>query len=249
MIVIELFPEVLSMVDLQIRQHALMDQLEAGWKNGKSSATFVESVQDYAHDPLRCLTTVAFLPETIIPSVFSNVIHPLKSTDPEQYYFLPDALHMTIKNIRTVSDPPLFTPADVDRVRDAFARVAPMLPPIHAHLNRLLELPTSMGIRVTTDESLLTVIRLLDGALQEAGVPDNKTYVSSNLFFGNITCCRYTHPITEAFQQKIDQLKNIELGSWVIDRISLVIGNSVCHPATRRVIETFPLQEAARSAH
>jgi hypothetical protein len=60
-----------------------------------------------------------------------------------------------------------------------------MLPPIHAHLNRLLELPTSMGIRVTTDESLLTVIRLLDGALQEAGVPDNKTYVSSNLFFAN----------------------------------------------------------------
>ena len=85
------------MTNLQIQQHALMDRIEVDWKNGKSSVTVVEPTQDYASETRRCLTTVTFLPDGLIPAVFSKLIHPLRAVDPEQYYFSPDTLHVTIK--------------------------------------------------------------------------------------------------------------------------------------------------------
>ena len=157
------------MTNLQINNTLSWIASRVDWKNGKSSVTVVEPTQDYASETRRCLTTVTFLPDGLIPAVFSKLIHPLRAVDPEQYYFSPDTLHVTIKNIRTVSDPPDFTPQDVERVRDAFVQVVPPLPAFQVHLGRLIELPTSVGIRVTTGESFIAVVRALDTALQEAG--------------------------------------------------------------------------------
>jgi len=170
-------------------QETVFNQLEKDAKEGKASATFVEPRDDYAGDPGRCLTSVAFLSPTLRQTVIEKIIDPLKNIDDRQYYFPSDSLHITTQNVRVVNDPPLFTAENIAKTKQIFSKVTAKYQPFTLELKGLLELPTSISIRGYSDKIFGDFVLELRKELKKAGIPDDKKYASPNIVFGNSTIC------------------------------------------------------------
>ncbi|MFA6097912.1 MAG: hypothetical protein WCV50_03875 [Patescibacteria group bacterium] len=230
------------MESYQDKQRKLFEKIEAGFKQGQTPSTTVESVKDFLNDKRICLTTVSFAPLDIRRALTEKIINPLKKIDPGQYYFPEDSLHLTIKNVKVAKDPPSFTAEDADRVAETFSRVFPRHRAITFDLQGLLELPVSVMVKAVCDESLRFLINDLDQALGSIGLPDDKKYASSEIFFGNTTVCRYTHSPSPAFLEKVKELKNVRIGKMPVKEVSLIITNAVCYQKKTKIVKRFYLQ-------
>ena len=93
-----------------------------------------------------------------------------------------------------------------------------------------------------SNETLRDLILALDKGLKEIGVPDNKKYFSNELFFGNISVCRFTKKPSQEFLDKIRELKDINIGELLVKEISLVACNEVCNPNSRKIVGTYRLK-------
>lgn len=226
----------------QQKQKALFGKIENDFRKGKIFSSIVVPVKDYVNDALICLTGVVFLPEKIKRSISKKIIEPLRKEDNNQYYYLPESLHLTLQNVRIISNPPFFTKKDIVKVKKVFEEVIPKFRSFSFELRNLFELPTSLSICGFCDEVLKYLVLELREKLQKAGVPDNKKYASDEVFFGNITICRYTKKPTKDFLAKIKELKNIEIGRFVIKEVSLITTNKVCHPSKTQIIEIYKLK-------
>ncbi|MBI1919130.1 hypothetical protein HYS29_00905 [Candidatus Microgenomates bacterium] len=98
-----------------LQQKRLVKQLEGSFIKDTHNSTVVEMQKDYANDDQICLTSVVFIPNEISSKIISNVINKLKRIDPQHYFYPPESMHLTIKNIRTISKPPLFTQTDIHK--------------------------------------------------------------------------------------------------------------------------------------
>ncbi|MBI2326837.1 hypothetical protein HYU92_00810 [Candidatus Curtissbacteria bacterium] len=229
------------MISYQKKQFELFEKLEGKFKQGKIPTTIVEPVADYANDNRIGLTSVIFIPENLQKIIVSKIIEPLREADSNQYFYLPRSLHLTIQNIRTISDPPLFTDEDVEKAKTAFDQIIPKHKELEFTVKGLFELPTSLGIRCYSNDSLKDLVLDLRKNLIKASVPDNKSYESDEIFFGNITVCRYiTHP-SNLFLEKIKKLKVVEVGKLSVRTICLITTNSVCHPSSTKIIGKYDL--------
>lgn len=223
------------------KQKRLFDELEYKFKNGESPSTIVEPVKDYVNDNRICLTSVAFIPPQLQEAILATVINPLKSADSQQYYYIQNSFHLTIQNIRTISLLPLFNDNDIEKAIKVFNQVVPKHKHLFFDIEGLLELPTSLSLRAYADEGLKDLVLELRQGLQEAGVPDNKTYASSDVVFGNLSVCRYTTKPNNLFFSEVKGLKNVKIGRLEVSTISLITTNSVCHPSKTRIIKDFNL--------
>lgn len=227
------------------RQYDLFRELEEKLRKGESPATTVTPVSDYAKDTRMSLALVAFLPMSVQQIIVDKVQNPLKVCDSRQYFYLPESLHITIQSIRTSHNPPLFNNEDIDKVNSAFSEIIPKFGPLAFELEGLFELPTSLSVQALAEEELRNLAATLRTSLIEIGVPDDKAYASNKVVFGNTTVSRYTTDPSNNFQEKIKELKNIYIGSLVVRKVSLITGNSVCHPNTMKVIKTYYLSSSS----
>lgn len=230
------------MLSYQQRQKELFNKIENNFKKGKICSSIVEPVKDYIQDKRICLTSVFFLPEKIKSSILEKIIKPLKKEDNDQYYYLPESLHLTLQNIRTISDPPLFTEKDIIKVKKVFKEVIPKYNIFSFELKDLFELPTSLSLCGYCGEILKYLVLELREKLQKAGVPDNKKYASGDVFFGNVNVFRYTTNPNSNFAAKIKKLKNVEIGELKVKKVSLITTNAVCYPNKTRIIGTYNLK-------
>ncbi|MFH2097081.1 MAG: hypothetical protein ABII24_00850 [bacterium] len=226
----------------QIKQHQLIEDMEAGFRRGERPSEIVEPVADYINDNRVTLTTVAFLPKPIQDAVNKKVSSQLRYLDLNQYKYPTQSLHLTIQNIRTISEVPLFSSDDVNKVQEAFREVIPRHRVIDFKLKGLLETPTSLGIRGYSDQALQELILDLRTTLEHIGVPDNKKLSSFDIFFGNITIYRYTKDPNDKFLAKVKELKEVEVGEWTVRTLSLITTNAVCHPDKTTIIEEYNLK-------
>lgn len=220
------------------KQEELFNRLEEEFKTGKAKATVVEPVEDYLKDKRICLTSVAFVPEEFGKIIQESFISPLRGVGSGYFYPL-ESLHMTIQNIRTVNLPPLFDEEDIEKARKVFREIVSKHTHFEVELCGLFELPTSLGIRGYSEESLGELAMELSQGLRKVGVPDNKKYASSTTVFGNVSICRYTTESSKEFADKVKELKRVEVGIIPIKKVSLITTNSVCHPAFTNIIEEF----------
>lgn len=216
-----------------------MDNLE---KQKTPSSTIVDMLNNYAVDNQLCLTTVAFVPKSIADIIQTKIIKPLKNIEPSHYYYPENSLHLTIKNIRTVHSPPLFTQKNITKVEKSFSKIIPGYKKFSFQLKGLLKLPTSLALRAYCDETVKKLIKNLDETLNIIGVPDNKKYMSNDVYWGNITLCRYTKNPSKNFLSIADELKNEFIGELIIQKIYLITTNSVCHPSKTKIINTYSLK-------
>ncbi len=223
------------------KQEALFASIEAGFKAGAAPSTIVNVQKDFSQDPLRSLTNIAFIPELLDLKLVQQLFHELRTVASQQYVYPRESIHTTIKNVRTVNDPPRFTQEEIERIRPVIREVACRYQSIEIEWKGLLELPTSLAIRGFSSEALTRLVLDLHGALIQAGVPDDKRYASMELFASSCTICRYQAPLDENTRRLIQRFKQVPFGRTVLKEFSLVITDSVASKSVVRVIETFPL--------
>lgn len=225
------------------KQKQLVKEMKLSLAKGEVKSTVVEMQSEYEDDDQTSLASLVFIPKSIAHKITKIIIEPLKQLEPKYFYYLAESMHITIKNIRTIHKPPLFMEDDVVKVDRLFRKIIPKFKSFSFQLEDLVKFPTSLSLMGYCNDTLRKLVKALDAGLKQIGVPDNKKYFSGEIFFGNITLCRFTHQPSEAFIKKIEELKNIKIDELVIDKINLIICNVVCHPKTRRIVGTYKLYD------
>ncbi len=224
------------------QQKSTVQQLKNSLDKGQGNFTVVEMRKDYENDSETCLTSVVFVPGNLAQSISQQIIEPLRSLEAEHFYYTDGLMHSTIKNVRTIHDPPLFTEGDVAKVHQLFGQIIPQFPAFTFTWEDLTLFPTSIALIGYCNQTLQQLVQALDAGLREIGVPDNKTYFSDTVFWGNLTVCRLRYPPTALLRQRVKELEAIQIGEMSVTQIHLVTCNSVCHPKTRKIIGTYPLK-------
>jgi len=225
----------------QIEQIKIIDGLEHSINQNAVTSTTVAPVEDFVHDNRICLTVVHFPRPDLTNSIINDIIAPLQQIEPSFHYYDTTSLHITVKNIRTIEFPPLFTDQDVIKAQAVLSSTIPGHQKFNVFFNRLLLFPHSISLVGTTDPELDPLVIDLDNALKTAGLPDNKTYVNNSHFFCNMTLARFGKAPSESFKEKIVSLsKHINLDPYCVDDVSLITANAVL--TTQKVINTWKLQ-------
>ncbi len=225
----------------QKKQVEVINQIEQQIKDNSLAFSTVSPVLDYENDSRICLTSVHLPNKDLVRKIQKSIIKPLYDLSPDHYYYPDDSLHLTIKNIRVISDPPTFNDEDIEKVKKVFSEIIPNHKKFKVYFYRLLTFPNNLALLGTTDPELDDIIFSLDKKLKEAGVPDNKQYTNSRYFFSNITLARFTHSLTQTYKDKIAELSDsISFNPYTVDSVRLLSCNAVLKK--RRIIGTWNLK-------
>lgn len=224
-----------------LQQKELVKKLEDSFINDDYKSTVVGMQKDYVNDDRICLTSVTFIPDDISNKIISNVIDNLKKIEPYHYFYPPESMHITIKNIRTINNPLSFTEADINKANRLFSKTIPKFPFFEFNIEDVLIFPTSISVMAYSDETLNKLTLALDKGLKEIGVPDNKKYLSDSVFWGNITVCRFTQKPGNRFVNEVKKMKNLKIGKFKVEKINLITCNAVCYSGTRKIIGEYEL--------
>lgn len=219
------------------KQLAAMSLLES--HAGLGSA--VPMTEDFANDNRICLTAVAFLPDDLQAEIEANIVDKLRILEPQHYYYMACSYHVTVQNVRTISDPPTFDEREIRTAIKVLQEQFKNAPPLHFEICSLLSLPTSMALRAFAQPFLLELTRRTRDALSQAGLPDNKEYVSDDVVFGNITLCRYSSPPSRALLERAKEVLSCFSRTVHFRQVKLITTNAVCHPGRTRTLATFDL--------
>jgi 2'-5' RNA ligase len=225
------------------KQAKIFQEMEKAFKKGVVRTTIVEMMANYAHDDQVCLTNVCFIPKPFTKTIQEKIIKPLKKADASQYFYPSPSLHITVQGIRTIHKPPIFNQTDIKKVKKAFSEIIPHYSPINFEIQGILELPTSLFLKVFPDKKFQDLVLKLRKILEKIGLPDDKVYFSKNIVLANISFCRYTQTPNQLFKKQVKKLKNVKIGQFKANKIHLITTNAVCHPGKTVIIKTFNLGE------
>ena len=229
------------MTNHQDRQREVIDQIEKEVQENKLTFSTVEPVSDFDNDTRVCLTSVHFPKEYLVGKIYSQIIQPLQRFFSDHYFYSKDMLHMTIKNIRVMRNPPSFTDADVSKSERVFTSVVPEHIVFNVYFYRLLLFPTNLALIGTTDPELDDLVLDLDRQLKENGVADDKIYINKRYFFSNMTLVRFTKQVEESFREEVMKISSqLQFEPYMVDSVTLVQGNASLHK--KKIINTWMLQ-------
>lgn len=225
----------------QEKQVELINEIERQIQRNEMRFSTVPAVEDYDNDDRLCLTGIHLPKDDFIKKVQTDIIAPLKGIAPEHYYYEPPSLHLTIKSVRVINNPPHFTEEEIRKAEKVFAEVVPQHKRFSVYFYRFLLFPTNLALVGTTDPELDMIHQGLDQKLSAAGVPDDKIYTNKQYFFANMTLCRFRALPNNEFQEKIADLsRSLKIPSYVVDSVSLLICNAVLKK--KRLIGSWKLQ-------
>ena len=227
-----------------LQQKELVKQLEASFAgDNKFKVAEVVGVQeDYTKNKQICLTSVVFPPTEITAKITTEIIDKLRAIDPWQYFLPPESMHLTIKNIRTISDPPSFTAEDIVKANKLFSEIIPQYASFEFKAEDVLLFPTSISLMAYSDDSLQKLVLALDQGLKEIGLPDDKKYFSDSVFWGNITLCRFTKTPSEKFLEEVKKMRDLKIGKFRVEKVNLITGNAVCYTSSKKVHGEYELK-------
>jgi hypothetical protein len=225
----------------QLGQKQVINELEKQVSKNAISFSTVSAPETSFEDDIRlCLTSVHFPHQALLEQIRKQLVESLSAIDASPYYYSNECLHFTIKNIRTIDNPPNFTTEDIDTAVRVFAEVLPKHTAFTVFYYRLLLFPNNLALIGTTDPAFDDLVLDLDRSLKAAGVPDTKQYVNDKFFFSNITLCRFFEPVSDAFKQKVQELSaSIAFEPYTVDTVTLLTANAVMKK--KKVIKEFAL--------
>lgn len=210
----------------QQKQIEVIDQIANQVRNSNLNFSLVAPTEDYDNDSRICLTSVHIPSDYLKQKIHDEIIKPLQMVSSNVYFYLPDSMHMTIKNIRVINNPPHFKPVDIKKAKQVFLEVMPQHNKYRIYFYRLLLFPNSLVLIGTTDPELDNIILDLDKRLKEVGLPDDKQYTNSQYFFSNMTLARFSVPSKE-FIKKVEELsKRIKFDPYTVNSVSLITCNA-----------------------
>lgn len=215
------------MTDHQQKQIEAIDRIESQVADNNFQPSTVIPALDSDNDPRISLTGVHIPVVFLKQKIEDEIIKPLKKVSPDVYFFPQDSLHLTIKNIRVINDPPHFTSSDIEKVKQIFSEVIPKHKKFKVYFYRLMLFPNNLSLIGTTDPELDQIVLDLDKRLKEAGIPDDKQYINSRYFFSNITLARFAD-YSKEFAEKVAKLSvQINFEPYVVDSVSVVTCNAI----------------------
>jgi 2'-5' RNA ligase len=197
---------------------------------------------DYESDRAVCLTSVVAIPIPVAQEIERQIIQPLRAIEPVHHYYAPEAMHLTIKNVQVVHDPPSFSEADIERVNRLFAEIIPRRRVFAFSLEQVVAFATSLSLIGYCGHELQELVQALDSGLKRIGIPDNKKYISDSVFFGNITLCRFVRPPSEQFLQAVRERQDAYRAELRVKEIRLISCNAVCARDSLHVWHTYRLR-------
>jgi 2'-5' RNA ligase len=222
-------------------QIMVVDEIDSQVKNDAVRFSTVAPIGDYSNDPRICLTSVHFPKDDLLNIIWDTLIEPLRETSPDHYYYSKDNLHLTIKNVRLINNPPNFTANDVIRAKAVFEKAIQEHKKIRVYFYRLLLFKSNLALVGTTDEELDKLVLDLDRGLNEAGVSDDKQYMNTANFFCNMTLVRFNTDISSSLKEKIKVLSTrINIKSYEMDSVTLLTSSAVMN--NRRIIGKWDLK-------
>lgn len=228
-------------MDYQQNQKLVIGNIEKQVKQNSFQFSTVSPVEDFDNDPRICLTGVHFPSGSLRNKIQKKIINPLRAISPEHYYYLVDSLHMTIKNIRVINNPPHFNSLDIEKAKQIFSQTIPKHSKFRVYFYRLLLFPNNLALIGTTDEELDKIILDLDRKLKEVGVPDDKIYSNPKYFFSNMTLARFNNSLSEEFKTKVKNLSDsLFFEPYLVDSVTLLSCNAVFKK--RQIIGTWRLK-------
>jgi 2'-5' RNA ligase len=226
------------------RQRQLIDSVRADVSAVREKASVVPIQADYAADGGRCLTSVRFVPTQASAFLQTNIQQVLAQAEPFHYYNPPESMHITIKNIRVAHDPPLFDEADIANVHACFAAVLPGHRRFSFSFEELVVFPNSISLVGYSDESLRGLVQDLDAGLHGIGLADDKRYLSDEVFFGNITLCRFTQSPGAGFVETVARLnRHWQPLSICVSHVELISCNASVAPETIKRLYRYELKD------
>lgn len=224
----------------QQEQKKVIAEIERDVARDTVSFSTISRVENYELDKRMCLTSVHFPGDNLKNVITQQLISPLRDLQPDQYYYPPESFHMTVKNVKVVSDPPTYTSEDITRVREVFDSVVPRHKKFKVYFYKLILFPNNLSLIATTDKELDDLILDLDKELKGVGIFDDKKFNNDKYFFSNMTLVRFYNPVTTDFKEKVDDLsKNLDINDYIVDSVSLVTCNAVMK--MRTIIQNWEL--------
>lgn len=217
----------------QQKQKEIINIIEKQVACDALQATVVVPVEDFEGDNRLCLTSVHFPHRKFVSEVYTSISEPLKKLFPNAYFYSPSSLHLTIKNIRVINNPPHFSEENVKSATQVFNRVIPLHTSFKIYPYRLLLFKNNLALMSTTDEELDKIVMDLDRELESALIPDDKKYVNAQYFFSNMTIARFAGATPHEFRERVNVLSShISIAEYTVKSISLVTGNAVMKKLT-----------------
>ena len=215
------------MTEHQLKQIEVIDKIEQQVETNSLSFSTVSPAQNYDKDSRKCLTSVHLPDKKLLLQIQQTLINPLRKVAPDFYYYSSDSLHMTIKNIRVVNDPPHFNEEVVKKAQKVFSEIITKHQQFQVYFYRLLLFPNNLALVGTTDSELDNIILDLDQSLKKAEIPDDKTYINSRYFFSHMTLARFNSSPPEEFKKKVGELSNsLKFEPYTVDSVTLLSCNA-----------------------
>jgi len=225
-------------------QKEMVRRLEYGSATSAQGVSVVPMRSDFTGQPERSLTTVTFIGQDIGSAIQETVVKPLARLEPEHHYYPTDALHLTIKNVCSLADPPAFSEADIKTADRVLRSTVSLYPALDFALEETVALRNSVAVIGYSGQWFKRLIQELDDRLRRAGLPDDKRYVSDTVFFSNITVCRFVHPPSADFLKMLAAQRFRLNARLQVSRVNLIVVDAVCSPETRRDIAAYTTRGA-----
>jgi 2'-5' RNA ligase len=223
----------------QQKQIEIIDSIERQVGNKTLNFSTIAPVDDFRNDPRICLTSVHFPKPQLLTKIIETIITPLKKIEPSYQYYSSNTLHMTIKNIRVINDPPHFSESDIIHAEKIFSEVIPHHKKFSVYFYRLLLFPNNLALMGTTDTELDDIIFDLNDKLKEAGIPDDKVYTNSKYFFSNMTLARFAGS-SQNFKNTVKKIsETLAFTPYEVDSVSLISCNAVM--TNKKIITSWKL--------
>lgn len=222
------------------KQIEVINRIEDQINSSSLNFSTVSPVEDYENDSRICLTSVHIPSLGFKGQIQSVLVDSLRDIEPNYYYYLPDSLHLTVKNIRVINDPPHFDRNEISEAEKVFSEVIPKHQEFNVYFYRLLLFPNNLALIGTTDEELDEIVLDLDQNLKQAGVPDDKKYSNERYFFSNMTLVRFPQA-SDKFKEKVKELSaSISIKPYTVDSVTLLTCNAAFKK--RNIINTWSLK-------
>lgn len=223
----------------QLNQIKVINKIEKQVNKNTLNFSTVSPVEDYLNDPRICLTSAHFIKENLISEIH-KITDVLKKIKPDCYYYPDNSLHTTIKNIRSIKNPPNFNQTDIIKVKNIFSKVIPDHNKYNIYFYKLLLFPNSLSLIGTTDIEYDNLILDLDRELKKGNIADDRIYNNSKYFFSNITLARFAKDSDDFKQKVLDLSQSIQITPYSADNVTLLSCNAVLKK--RNVINSWKLK-------
>ena len=225
----------------QLEQMKIVDSIENNILNNTANIELLNAPKNFDSDPRTCLGLFHLPKPTLKNTLYKKIIVPIKKQFPEHYYTKKNSLHMTIKNIRTASDPPTFSQKDIQTAEKVFSQITKTHKTFNVYFYKLLLFPMSLSLVGLTDPEFDKIVLDSDKILNDHNLSDNKKYANSKYFFINVTLARFENKFFNSLLDPVKQISNsLNFEPYTVDSASLVTTNASFH--TKTIIKSWKLQ-------